>query len=93
MHLGNLSGEEAGLVKEATPRIVKKKVPSPQKQSRRPYQIGDSVMVYPDKKIGIVCKPENDKGVLQVQLKGKKIWINHKRIKLHVAAAELYPED
>lgn len=23
----------------------------------------------------------------------KKIWINHKRIKLHVAADELYPED
>lgn len=87
------SDEEAGLVKESTPRIVKKKAPSPQKQSRRPYQIGDSVMVYPEKKIGIVCKPENDKGVLQVQLKGKKIWINHKRIKLHVAAQELYPED
>ena len=50
-------------------------------------------MVYPDKKIGIVCKPENDKGVLQVQMPNKKIWINHKRIKLHVAATELYPED
>ena len=24
---------------------------------------------------------------------GKKIWINHKRVKLHVAAEELYPED
>lgn len=23
----------------------------------------------------------------------KKIWINHKRIKLHVAAEELYPEN
>ena len=50
-------------------------------------------MVYPDKKIGIVCKTADDKGVLQVQLKGKKIWINHKRVKLHVAAEELYPED
>lgn len=50
-------------------------------------------MVYPDKKIGIVCKEANDKGILQVQLKGKKIWINHKRIKLHVVAEELYPED
>ena len=81
------------LVKVSTPRIVKKKVPRQKKQERRAYQMGDSVMVYPDKKIGIVCKPENDKGVLQVQLKGKKIWINHKRIKLHVAATELYPED
>lgn len=26
-------------------------------------------------------------------MKDKKIWINHKRVKLHVPAAELYPED
>lgn len=57
------------------------------------YKRGDSVMVYPDKKIGIVCAPINEKGVLRVQLPDKKIWINHKRVKLHVAAAELYPED
>ncbi len=57
------------------------------------YQRGDSVMVYPDQKIGIVCEPVNEKGVLRVQLPGKKIWINHKRVKLHVAAAELYPDD
>ncbi len=57
------------------------------------YKIGDSVMIYPDKKIGIVCEPINEKGVLRVQLSNKKIWINHKRVKLHVAATELYPED
>ena len=57
------------------------------------YKIGDSVMVYPDKKIGIVCEPINEKGALRVQLANKKIWINHKRVKLHVAATELYPED
>ena len=85
--------EETVLRKEMAPRIVQKKDPSKQKNSRYTYQIGDSVMVYPDKKIGIVCKPENDKGVLQVQMPNKKIWINHKRIKLHVAATELYPED
>ncbi len=57
------------------------------------YRIGDSVMIYPEKKIGIVCVPVNEKGVLRVQLPNKKIWINHKRVKLHVAAKELYPED
>lgn len=50
-------------------------------------------MVYPEKKIGIVCVPINEKGVLRVQLPNKKIWINHKRVKLHVAATDLYPED
>ena len=50
-------------------------------------------MVYPDKKIGIVCEPTNEKGVLRVQMPNKKIWINHKRVKLQVAATEMYPED
>ena len=49
--------------------------------------------IYPDKKIGIVCEKVNEKGVLRVQIKSKKIWINRKRVKLHVAASELYPED
>ena len=57
------------------------------------FRIGDSVMVYPDKKIGIVCEPVNDKGVLRVQIADRKIWINHKRVRLHVKAEELYPED
>lgn len=60
---------------------------------REKFKLGDSVMMYPEKKIGIVCEPINEKGVLRVQLPGKKIWINHKRVKLHVAATELYPED
>ena len=50
-------------------------------------------MIYPDKKIGIVCEPVNEKGVLRVQLQDKKIYINHKRVRLHVAAEKLYPED
>ena len=50
-------------------------------------------MVLPDKKIGIVCEEANEKGVLRVQIAGRKIWINHKRVKLHVSAEELYPEE
>ena len=60
---------------------------------RNKFKRGDSVMVFPDQKMGIVCEPVNDKGVLRVQLPGRKIWINHKRVKLQVAATELYPED
>ena len=77
--------------KKYTPHVIRKKDHKQGKQIE--FHRGDSVMVYPDKKIGIVCKEANDKGILQVQLKGKKIWINHKRIKLHVVAEELYPED
>ena len=57
------------------------------------FKIGDSVMVYPDKKIGIVCEPVNEKGIMRVQVADRKIYINHKRVKLHVRAEELYPAD
>lgn len=79
--------------KENTKKISKKKKKKKVAELTSKYKIGDSVMVYPDKKIGIVCMPINEKGVLRVQLPNKKIWINHKRVKLHVAASELYPED
>ncbi len=90
---GRKSQNTEGLQKEFSPRILKKKKPAVKKAKAREFRIGDSVMIYPDKKIGIVCQPENEKGVLQVQMPNKKIWINHKRVKLHVAAEELYPED
>lgn len=77
--------------KESVPKIQKKKIPASKKQIS--FNRGDSVMILPDKKKGIVCQRANDKGVLQVQLPGKKIWINHKRVKLLVEAVELYPED
>lgn len=74
------------------PRIQKRKVSS-KKDFSGEYTIGDSVFILPEKKIGIVCEPVNEKGVLRVQLPNKKIWINHKRVKLNVKAEELYPED
>lgn len=73
-------------------KIEKVKVQKKQKELRDKYNIGDSVMVFPNRKTGIVCEPVNDKGILRVQLKDKKIWINHKRVQLQVAATELYPE-
>ena len=79
--------------KEQSERITKIKKPKKTAKTDVDYKLGDSVMVYPDKKIGIVCEPANEKGVLRVQVAGKKIWINHKRVKLHVRAEELYPED
>ena len=81
------------VAKSENRKIKKDKRPVNASKLTAQFKIGDSVMVYPDKKIGIVCEPENDKGVLRVQIAGRKIWINHKRLKLHVSADELYPED
>lgn len=85
--------EKLPLPKNAAPKIQKQKNISRKQESAAKFQVGDSVMVFPEKKIGIVCQKANEKGVLRVQMPDKKIWINHKRVKLHVAAAELYPDD
>ena len=57
------------------------------------YSRGDSVTVLPDRKIGIVVTPDNEEGMVYVQVQNKKFYINQKRLKLKVAASELYPED
>lgn len=57
------------------------------------FNIGDSVMVYPQKMVGIVFKKADGKGNIGVQVKGKKLMINHKRLKLHVPANKLYPDN
>ena len=84
---------EENVIKNSATKLTKAKTQKTNTKLTSKFGIGDSVMIYPDKKIGIVCEPVNEKGVLRVQLQDRKIWINHKRVKLHVAAAELYPED
>ncbi len=86
------NGEDS-VPKHHAHKINKKKTKKENLAFKTKFRIGDSVMVYPDKKIGIVCEPMNDKGILRVQMRDKKIWINQKRLKLHVDAEELYPED
>ena len=89
----NLFEEDTELIHEKSNFIKKKKEYKKEQNLTEKFNRGDSVMLYPDRKIGIVCELVNEKGVLRVQLQEKKIWINHKRVKLHVAAAELYPDD
>jgi dsDNA-specific endonuclease/ATPase MutS2 len=90
---------ESGKYREAEkrpggPRIEKiKKTTENQIEMQTKFTLGDSVMTLPDKKIGIVCTTVNAKGVVRVQMPDKKIWINHKRLKLLVSAEQLDPED
>ena len=79
--------------KEKTGGIQKRKTGEKGNARKKRFHRGDSVMILPDQKTGIVCEEENEKGVLRVQMPGKKIYINHKRVRLQVAASQLYPED
>ncbi|RDY29953.1 endonuclease MutS2 [Lachnotalea glycerini] len=84
--------EDISFKQSVAPKLQRKKEKQPPNNLTEKFSIGDSVMILPDNKIGIVCMKVNEKGILQVQLREKKIWINHKRVKLHVRAEELYPD-
>ncbi|MGI5985557.1 MAG: endonuclease MutS2 [Oscillospiraceae bacterium] len=76
------------------PKIIKQKEESPVIDDHSSvFNIGDSVFIYPQKEIGIVYARANERGEVGVQVKGEKRIVNHKRIKLHVPASELYPAD
>lgn len=76
------------------PKVQGIEVPAPKKNSAASkYTLGDSVMVYPQKKIGIVFRPADEKGLIGIQMQKKKEFVSHKRIKLLSPAAELYPPD
>jgi len=82
--------ENGQLPQRVIKQEVKKALENPRSMK---FNIGDSVMVYPEKMIGIVYQKSNEKGEIGVQLKKKKLLMNHKRLKLHVPASELYPEN
>ncbi|MEH7120201.1 endonuclease MutS2 [Neobacillus vireti] len=57
------------------------------------YNQGDNVKISPSNEFGIVYKGPDQHGNYQVQVKGEKITVNHKRLTLYIKAQELYPPD
>ncbi|WP_226002859.1 endonuclease MutS2 [Paenibacillus sp. BJ-4] len=71
--------------------------PSPKKEtlnpSAIPFALGDSVYVGYLNRTGIVYKTEDERGNVGILIQGQKLTINKKRLVLHIAATELYPDD
>lgn len=84
---------EAEQSNTATSRVksAQQKKTEPSRSMR--FNVGDSVMIYPQKELGIVYRKANEKGEIGVQIRKKKILVNHKRLKLQVPASELYPDN
>ena len=81
-------------LKNDSPSLVKTNLKKTEKTHPKKYQLGDSVIVYPQKILGLVYEPNpTTKGEIGVQIRGKKQLINHKRIKLKTSASDLYPAD
>jgi dsDNA-specific endonuclease/ATPase MutS2 len=57
------------------------------------FEQGDNVTITATNETGIIYKGPDHIGNYIVQVKGEKQSINHKRLKLYIAAKELYPED
>lgn len=72
---------------EKTPRA--KKPP----QHALQFETGDSVVVYPGRKLGIVYRPADEMGSVVVQVQGRKYSVRHSRLKMQAKAADLYPAD
>ena len=89
----HLHGGSSRLEKLHAPRIEKAAVVRDSMDAVRKFTRGDSVTILPDEKIGIVVKPADKNGNVLVQLRNEQMLISHKRLRLKVAAAELYPED
>lgn len=79
--------------KGSGPRIEKKKEAHTQSEHALSFQRGDSVELSPDKVLGIVYEPCDEKGNVGVQIRGEKKLINHKRLELKLKASQLYPDD
>lgn len=86
-------GTEKKMIKEKVPSIIQVKKQPTLRKEKELFVRGDSITVLPDKKIGIVVNPADDRGNVLVQINGEKIMVNYKRLKLKVSASELYPED
>lgn len=89
----DLNAPAQKLEKEPAPRIEKRQNLTTLPWNTPKFERGDSVTVLPDEKIGIVVKPADDMGNVLVQIQKEKVLVNQKRLKLKVAATELYPED
>lgn len=58
-----------------------------------PFKRGDNVKIPSLDEFGIVSKSANDRGEVEVYVKGVKMTFNHKRLELYIKAEDLYPED
>lgn len=92
--LDNLADHvDASITPVITSKIEKTVTQKPVSTRSQRFNIGDCVMVYPQKKTGIIFKRANEKGEVGVQIQKSKEFISHKRLQLTVAATEMYPED
>ncbi|TYP72531.1 endonuclease MutS2 [Paenibacillus methanolicus] len=61
--------------------------------SKRAFQVGDCVWIYPLKRTGIVFRAADERGEVLVQVQKQKLTFNRKRLSLYIPSDQLYPGD
>lgn len=94
---------EASLCKNELDRQLALDVKHIQKQKHRKreeksieeiqFKRGDNVKIPSINEFGIVSKQANNRGEVEVLVKGERMLFNHKRLIIYIKAEELYPED
>ena len=69
------------------------RLPAPAENRVRQFNVGDSVVLLPERRRAIVYRPADDEGNVVIQLRGQKLTVRHNRLELLVPAEQLYPED
>lgn len=91
--LETFEGAKKELKKERAPHLQTKQKGKEASKAEIKYTVGDSVAVLPVGFTGIVVRAADSNGNILVQVRKEKMWVNHKRLKLLVAASQLYPKD
>lgn len=63
------------------------------KPARVRFEVGDAVYVPAFGKVGIICEPEDHRGMVGVMIQKQRLKFNWKRLKPYLKKEELYPED
>lgn len=63
----------------------------PIKPAVKSFEKGDAVWIYPLRRSGIVFRPADERGEVIVQVEGRKLAFNRKRLKPYITKEELYP--
>ncbi|SFF09964.1 MutS domain V [Paenibacillus catalpae] len=98
IRLDESAGEEIITNLESKDRLEQEEAKQPvtptnpkEKSPALEYNKGDAVWIYPLKRAGIVFQPADERGEVIVQVQGKKMAFNRKRIKPYISKEKLYP--
>jgi dsDNA-specific endonuclease/ATPase MutS2 len=95
-YLSTTEQDELRLLREKAQSKVKRPRIKPAQSPTAPdeiFQIGDRVYVTSLKTAGIIQEAENKQGEYGVSVKGERVFIHKKRLKLHIESKMLYPDN